>query len=116
MMWIFVAMSVFFLRDLGRRTIGDLPELPNDIASTLQFAVGVLTLRLLSRLRAVPRWVSWGAVGTFLVSVVLTFMYTGQLSIPATIFVLASDILGIAAYPSLVWGGFSTAAVCQCER
>ena len=104
MMWIFVALSVFFLRDLGRRTIGDLPELPNDIASTLQFAVGVLTLRLLSRLRAVPRWVSWGAVGTFLVSVVLTFMYTGQLSIPATIFVLASLAASCTAASFLLAG------------
>jgi signal transduction histidine kinase/DNA-binding response OmpR family regulator len=90
MMWIFLAMSVFFLRDLGRRTIGDLPEFPNDIASTLEIALGILTLRLLARLRAVPRWISWGAVGGFLVSVLLTFAYTGRLPIPATIVVLAS--------------------------
>jgi signal transduction histidine kinase/CheY-like chemotaxis protein len=88
MMWIFVAMGVFFLRDLGRRTIGDLPEFPNDLASTLQFALGILTLRLLSRLRAVPRWIRWGAAGGFLTSVVLVFAYTGRLPIAATVVVL----------------------------
>jgi len=90
MLWIFCAMGVFFLRDLSRRTIGDLPEFPNDIASTLQFTLGILTLRLLARLRAVPRWISWGAVGSFLISVLLIFVYSSPLPIPATIFVLGS--------------------------
>ncbi|HEY2986068.1 MAG TPA: response regulator, partial [Jatrophihabitantaceae bacterium] len=90
MLWIFCAMGVFFLRDLSRRTLGDLPEFPNDIASTLQFTLGILTLRLLARLRAVPRWISWGAVAGFLISVVLIFVYTGRLPIPATIVVLSS--------------------------
>jgi signal transduction histidine kinase/CheY-like chemotaxis protein len=90
MLWIFCAMGVFFLRDLGRRTIGDLPEFPDDIASAVQFAQGVLTLRLLARLRAVPRWVSWGSLGSYLVSVVLFFSMSSPLSEAATVFVVAT--------------------------
>jgi signal transduction histidine kinase/CheY-like chemotaxis protein len=82
MMLIFGTLAVFFLRDLARRTIGVLPEFPNDVATAVQFAQGWLTLRLLARLRPVPWWLIRASAAGYLVSVALVFAFPTPLPLP----------------------------------
>src|SRR4051794_19988508 len=65
-MWVFTAMAVVFGLDLWRRFAGPPPLWVQAASSVLLLAQPYLTLRLVARLRLVPRWLLGGTLGGFL--------------------------------------------------
>jgi signal transduction histidine kinase/DNA-binding response OmpR family regulator len=68
-MFMFGSMAALFAVDLVRRTIPHPPGLVLDISSTLIFAQPYLTLRVIARLRPLPRSLSWSALVAYVVTV-----------------------------------------------
>ncbi|OLB79379.1 MAG: hypothetical protein AUI14_10500 [Actinobacteria bacterium 13_2_20CM_2_71_6] len=65
---VFTAMAVLFVIALVRTFIPHAPRLVDIVATVLLLAQPYLTLRLVARLRRVPRWLMWAALVGWLVS------------------------------------------------
>jgi signal transduction histidine kinase/DNA-binding response OmpR family regulator len=96
---IFCTLAAFFLRDLLRRIIGDLPLWANDLFSLVQFAQGPLTIRLLARLRPVPKPLLGGVAAAYLATAVVILATGSPLPSPALIVVIViAAVLGLLAF------------------
>src|SRR6266536_3092340 len=82
---VFVAMTVFFVRNLIRQLGGTLPALVDDLATTLLLARPGLTLRLAGRLRPLPRWLWPSALAAYLAAVAVTFAVGTPPPLPAVL-------------------------------
>ncbi len=82
---VFVAMTVFFVRNLIRQLGGTLPALVDDLATTLLLAQPGLTLRLAGRLRPLPRWLWPSALAAYLAAVAVTFAVGTPPPLPAVL-------------------------------
>jgi signal transduction histidine kinase/DNA-binding response OmpR family regulator len=80
-MAVFAAAAMLFVLDLGRRFLGDPPQVLRTAALVLLFAQPYLTLRLVHRVRPGPRWLQVVAFVAFVVSVV-PVLASRRLSIP----------------------------------
>jgi PAS domain S-box-containing protein len=67
-MWIFVAVALLFVLGVLRVLVGQPPQVVAASASALLLAQPLLTLRLVGRLRAVPRWLQAAAVAGWAVT------------------------------------------------
>src|SRR6266516_1725051 len=102
---VFVAMTVFFVRNLIRQLGGTLPALVDDLATTLLLAQPGLTLRLAGRLRPLPRWLWPSALAAYLAAVAVTFAVGTPPPLPAVLVrVGCLTATGLAA-PVLVGDG-----------
>src|SRR5919197_919753 len=79
---IFVAMTVFFVRNLLRQLDVTIPGLANDLSTALLLAQPGLTLRLAGRLRPLPRWLWPPALAGYLAAVAITFGFAPPLPLP----------------------------------
>jgi signal transduction histidine kinase/CheY-like chemotaxis protein len=59
---VFVAMAVVFVLDLWQKIAGQPPAVVRGLSAVLLLAQPYLTLRLVTRLRPVPRWLRWSAL------------------------------------------------------
>src|SRR4051794_40295054 len=69
-MFVLATMAALIAVDMYRRLIGTPPDLLSDVVVVLVFAQPYLTLRLVTRLRAVPRWLPRLALVGYAVTVV----------------------------------------------
>src|SRR3954469_11950599 len=67
---IFTAVAMLFVLDIARSLFGEPPQLLRVVALAMFFAQPYLTLRLVARIRPVPRWLHLGAVACLIVTVV----------------------------------------------
>src|SRR2546430_7525175 len=86
---VFSAMAVLFVIALVRKFVPSAPVLFDTLASALLLAQPFLTLRLVGRLRRVPRWLMVGAFIGWAVSSGLLVPYGGKLPPPGVLFLVA---------------------------
>jgi signal transduction histidine kinase/DNA-binding response OmpR family regulator len=65
---VFLASAQFFVVDIIRRLLGDVPLMVSNLALLGLLLQPFLTLRLAARLRRMPRWLTAAALGAFLVT------------------------------------------------
>jgi signal transduction histidine kinase/CheY-like chemotaxis protein len=87
-------MSVFFVRNLIQQLGGSLPPLVNDAWTALLLAQPILTVRLLARLRPLPRWLVPTMLGGYLTELVVVFTQPSPLPLPALLLVMISTAGG----------------------
>ncbi len=67
-MWVFAAVAMLFVLGVVRVLAGEPPRAVVALVSVLLLAQPLLTLRLVSRLRAVKAWLSWSALAAWAVT------------------------------------------------
>src|SRR2546430_1619795 len=87
-MLVFSAMAVLFVTALVRKFVPSAPVLFDTLASALVLAQPLLTLRLVGRLRRVPRWLMACAFVGWAVSSALLVPYGARLPPPAVLLVV----------------------------
>src|SRR3954447_380996 len=84
---IFTAVSMLFVLDIARTLFGGSPQPLRVVALIMLFAQPYLTLRLVARIRPVPRWLHLAAIAGVLVTVGLV-LAAPKLSMPALLVVV----------------------------
>jgi signal transduction histidine kinase/CheY-like chemotaxis protein len=88
-MVMFSAMAVLFSLAVARQLVGEPPELVRDLASALLLGQPFLTLRVVGRIRPVPRWFHRAALAGWLVSAAAVTAVPGDLPLPLVAVVVA---------------------------
>ena len=79
---LFGAFIGIFIGSVARFLVGDPPRLVELVSGTLILLVPLLTLRLVSRFRALPSWLMPAAIAMFVVSTVLVWALPGGPDFP----------------------------------
>src|SRR4051812_31323117 len=96
---IFTAVAMLLALDVFRTLFGEPPRLVRILAAAMLLAQPFFTLRLVARIRPVPRWLQLLAIAGVLVSVAL-LVSAPKLSLPGTyvvlgIFVVVQSLAGV---------------------
>jgi signal transduction histidine kinase/CheY-like chemotaxis protein len=94
---VFLAMSVFFFRNLLNELGGTLPAPVGDACTALLLAQPLLTVLLLAQLRALPGWLRPAMLGCYLVELALVFALPSPIPLSGRLVIMVVTPAGGAA-------------------
>ena len=88
-MLLFSSLAVLFVVEVVRRTVGPPPALVSNLAAVFVLAQPYLALRVVSRIRAIPRWVLPASLVAYAVTALPVLVLPRPLPVALTLAVLA---------------------------